>query len=128
MSTKPIHNACCSSQSTGMCVCYVGGGVSFFQSVLWLRQLHWNSSLENQIFAYTKTKAQIICAVNAQLISAFDFATLIKLLAPVFDCTGRLVSALAETPKTGFLAFIEFVFSFIYESLLCTCSSSGNIN
>ena len=31
--------------------------------------------LENQIFAYAKTKPQISCAVTAQLISAFVFAT-----------------------------------------------------
>ena len=30
--------------------------------------------LENRIFAYAKTKAQISCAVTAQLISAFVFA------------------------------------------------------
>ena len=30
---------------------------------------------ENRVFAYAKTKAQISCAVTAQLISAFVFAT-----------------------------------------------------
>ena len=33
------------------------------------------ASQENQIFAYAKTKVQISCAVTAQLISAFVFAT-----------------------------------------------------
>ena len=38
---------------------------------------NWAALWENQIFAYAKTKAQINCAVTAQLISAFIFATLI---------------------------------------------------
>ena len=33
------------------------------------------TSRENKIFVYVKTKAQISCAVTAQLISAFVFAT-----------------------------------------------------
>ena len=35
----------------------------------------WASSWENQRFAFAKTKPQISCAVTAQLISAFVFAT-----------------------------------------------------
>ena len=35
----------------------------------------WASLCENRIFAYAKTKTQISCAVTAQLISAFVFAT-----------------------------------------------------
>ena len=34
-----------------------------------------SASLENLLFAYVKTKVQISCAVTAQLISAFVFAT-----------------------------------------------------
>ena len=35
----------------------------------------WAASWENKRFAYAKTKTQISCAVTAQLISAFVFAT-----------------------------------------------------
>ena len=36
---------------------------------------NWAVSWENRILAYAKTKAQIGCAVTAQLISAFVFST-----------------------------------------------------
>ena len=36
---------------------------------------YMSASLENLIFTYAKTKAQISCAVTAQLINAFVFAT-----------------------------------------------------
>ena len=39
----------------------------------------WAASWENKRFAYAKTKTQISCAVTAQLISAFVFATRIVL-------------------------------------------------
>ena len=46
---------------------------------------------------YAKTKAQISCALTAQLISAFDFATqYFRPLACVCDCTGRFVSGNPE--------------------------------
>ena len=35
----------------------------------------WAATWENRIFAYAKTKTQISCAVTAQLISVFVFAT-----------------------------------------------------
>ena len=51
--------------------------------------------MRNQIFAYAKTKAQISCAVTAQLISAFVFATLIVLflyfLSPNFSASSHLL-------------------------------------
>ena len=60
-----------------------------------------------------KTKAQISCAVTAQLISAFVFAAGIvkfifylypnfKLLACFCDRTGRFVSDMVGAPNCGF--------------------------
>ena len=63
----------------------------------------WAASWENRLFAYAKTKAQISCAVIAQLISAFVFATQIctiilfflnpnfKPLAIFYNCAARFV-------------------------------------
>ena len=65
-------------------------------------------------FVNAKTKAQISCAVTAQLISAFVFATRIvqyssssniqnfKFLAIFCDCTGRFVSNLVGNPEDRF--------------------------
>ena len=56
-----------------------------------------NSTLEYEprLFAYAKTKTQISCAVTAQLISAFVFATRIVLslfyLIPKFQAFGHLL-------------------------------------
>ena len=45
-------------------------------SVISYNNIHkWAATWENRIFAYAKTKPQISCAVTAQLISAFVFAT-----------------------------------------------------
>ena len=58
-----------------------------------------------------KTKALISCAVTAQLISAFVFATRIvqfllylylKFQAFFYDCTGGFVSHLVRTPVDRF--------------------------
>ena len=68
---------------------------------------------ENWIFAYAKTKVQVSCAVTAQLISTFVFATGIvqslsylyqnfKLLGCFCVCTGRFVSDLVENPEDQF--------------------------
>ena len=50
---------------------------------------------ENQIFAYAKTKAQISCAVTAQLISTFVFATrivqILLNLNPKFQASSPLL-------------------------------------
>ena len=65
--------------------------------------------MRNQNFAYAKTKAQISCAVTAQLISAFVFATRIVIflfyLNPKFSsfsCKGRFVSDLFGNPQDQF--------------------------
>ena len=54
----------------------------------------WASFWENRIFAYAKTKMQISCAVTAQLISAFVFATWIiqslYFLNPKFRASSHL--------------------------------------
>ena len=66
----------------------------------------------NQIFAYTKTKTQISCAITAELISAFVFATQIaqslyflnfKPLAILCGRTARFVWDLVENPEYRFL-------------------------
>ena len=68
---------------------------------------------KKQIFAYVKTKAQNSCAVAAQLISAFVFATQIvhpssiqirdfKLLPIFCGCTGQFVSDLVGNTETRF--------------------------
>ena len=68
---------------------------------------------ENQIFAYTKTKMRISCAITTQLIRGIVFATQIvklvffllrnfKLLAFFCDCTGRFVSDLVGNPEDRF--------------------------
>ena len=53
------------------------------------------SASENQQYAYAKTKAQISCAVTAQLISAFAFATQIVqvlfFLNPKFQASNHLL-------------------------------------
>ena len=50
---------------------------------------------KNRIFAHTKTKAQISCAVTAQLISAFVFATRIVeslfFLNPKFQANSHIL-------------------------------------
>ena len=44
------------------------------------------TSLKKRIFAYAKTKAQISCAVTAQFISAFVFATwIVQLLLYLYS-------------------------------------------
>ena len=56
-------------------------------------------------FAYAKTKAQISCAVTAQLISDFAFATRIanfKVLAFLCDCTDRFMLDLVVKPEDHF--------------------------
>ena len=64
-------------------------------------------------FAYAKAKTQISCAVTAQLISVFVFATQIvqslfflntnfKPLAIFCDCTARFVSDLVGNPEDPF--------------------------
>ena len=67
------------------------------------------TSCENRICANAKTKAQISCAVTAQLISAFVFATQIvhyiqsfKLLAIFCDCIAWFVSDLVGNPNCWF--------------------------
>ena len=65
-----------------------------------------------RIFAYAKTKAQISCAVTAQMISAFVFATRIdhsssyirnfKLLTFFCDNAGRFVSGLVGNSEDRF--------------------------
>ena len=68
---------------------------------------------KNWLFAYVKTKPQISCAVTAQLISAFVFATQIvqslfflnpkfKPLAIFCSCTVRFVSDLVGNPEYRF--------------------------
>ena len=70
----------------------------------------WAATWENRIFAYAKTKTQISCAVTAQLISVFVFATRIvqslyflnpKLWASshLQYCPARFVSDLVGNPK-----------------------------
>ena len=53
------------------------------------------ASLENRLFAYAKTKAQISFAVTAKQISAFVFATLIVqslfYLNPKFQASSHLL-------------------------------------
>ena len=66
----------------------------------------------DEIFAYAKTKTQISCAVTAQLISAFVFATpivsFLLYLYPKFQdsifcgCTGWFVSDLVRNLKDRF--------------------------
>ena len=67
----------------------------------------------HQQFAYAKTKTHISCAVTAQQISVFVFATQIvqallylnptfKLLACFCDCTSRFVSYLVGIPDCWF--------------------------
>ena len=62
------------------------------------------------LFAYSKTKMQISCAVTAQLIRVFIFATRIvqstssliqnfKLLVFIYDCTDLFVSDLDRNSK-----------------------------
>ena len=55
----------------------------------------WASLWENRLFAYWKTKPQISCAVTAQLISAFVFATRIVqslfFLNPKFQASSYLL-------------------------------------
>ena len=81
-------------------------------------QIHQNYStiiepMEKQQYADAKPKAQISCAVTAQLISAFVFTTLIvqflfylypNFLALFCDCTGGFVSDLAGTSNCYFHA------------------------
>ena len=65
--------------------------------------------MRQSFFAYAKTKQQISCAVTAQLISAFVFATRIvqflfflnqKLKLHMFyGCTDRFVSELVGNPE-----------------------------
>ena len=73
------------------------------------------ASLETRLFAYVKTKAQVSCAVTAQLISAFVFAKRIvqslyflnfihnfKPLAILSGCTAWFVSDLVGNPEDWF--------------------------
>ena len=73
----------------------------------------WAATWENRIFAYAKTKPQISCAVTAQLISAFVFATWIvqslyflnpnfKPLAIFCDFPARFVWDLVGNPEDRF--------------------------
>ena len=64
---------------------------------------------ENKIFASAKTKAQISCAVTAQLISAFVFATQIvqidkisNIYSPSVIVKAGLCWTRSETLKSGF--------------------------
>ena len=65
----------------------------------WLRcqyqSINWAATWENRIIAYAKTKPQISCAVTAQLISAFVFATWIVqslyFLNPKFRASSHLL-------------------------------------
>ena len=65
--------------------------------------------MRKTVFAYAKTKAQISCAVTAQLISAFVFAT--KIVQPLYflntlatfcGCSARFVSDLVGNPEDRF--------------------------
>ena len=75
----------------------------------------WAAMWENRLFAYAKTKTQISCAVTAQLISAFVFATQIvstipllpkfkisKPLAILSNCAARFMSDLDGNPEDRF--------------------------
>ena len=73
----------------------LGPGCSFgAQQQSWTSYTIWATFWENRIFAYAKTKAQISCAVTAQLISAFVFTTHIVqslyLLNPKFQASCSL--------------------------------------
>ena len=57
--------------------------------------IHYLNLVMIKLFAYVKTKPQISCAVTAQLISAFDFATHIVqslfFLNPKFQASSHLL-------------------------------------
>ena len=74
----------------------MGNRKGFFLS--WLSEcleLKKAASQENRIFVYAKTKAQVSCAVTAQLISAFVFASRIVnflfFLNPKFQASSYLM-------------------------------------
>ena len=68
---------------------------------------------KNIVFTFSKTKMQISCAVTAQLISVFVFASWIedsssslmrnfKLIVIFCDCTGWFVLSLVGNPEDRF--------------------------
>ena len=96
-----------------------------------VNSIYYHLSLEDRTTAYAKTKAQISCAVTAQLISTFVYATWIvqslfflnpkfKLLVIFFSCTGRFALDLVGNPKDRIATHL-FHIDFICIGSLVTC-------
>ena len=78
-------------------VSLVSSGFSWLFSILWSQSVILEPRYKKTVFffAYAKTKTQISCAVTAQMISAFVFATRIVqslyFLNPIFQASSHLM-------------------------------------
>ena len=91
--TSTFHNSSCSKFKIAFQITCTCLSVSLFMYSLYLS--HLSRVVRKPAFVYAKTKAQISCAVTAQLISALVFATWIVLslffLNPKFQAPSHLL-------------------------------------